>query len=185
MKTTTLLLLAVGLLTACNNNSATAEKKDDSKDVKVAGVSTEEKVDLPYKVESGGNWQAGSKQNLKVALDALRSWETKDFDAMIKNFGDSVELRFDAYEKKVAKAGVKESLSAQRNAYRDVQIVMNDYESVTSPDGKEQWVSLWYKQKFQDMGSKWDSISVMDDIRIKDGKIVVLDEKTRHFAKKN
>lgn len=183
MKRSTLLLLMAGTLIACTNNSTTAEKKDDAKDVKVAGMSTEEKVDLPYKVESNGEWTTGSRQNLKTALGALKSWEQNDLKAAMNYFADSVELKFDGFEKKLPKAEAERTLAAQRNAYRDVTIDMSDYESVVSVNGKEQWVSLWYKEKYQDLGMKWDSVSIMDDIRIKNGKITVLDEKTRHYAK--
>jgi hypothetical protein len=65
-----------------------------------------------------------------------------------------------------------------------MQINMHDFESVKSKDGKEEYVSLWYTQKWQDQKDVWDSMSVMDDMRIENGKIVLLDEKTRKFAKK-
>lgn len=58
---------------------------------------------------------------------------------------------------------------------------MNDYESVISKDKKDEWVTLWYKQITTDKKGKVDSISVVDDIKIENGKITVLDEKSRKF----
>lgn len=185
MKTFTLLVGTAMVLAACNNSSTTAEKKETQTETKVAGMSTEENVRLPYPLEHGGNWLPGSKQNLKIALESLKNWENKDFDASTKDFADTVELRYDGFEKRASKAAAKQTFTAQRNAYRDVKIMMEDYETVKSADGKEEWVSVWYKQKFQDMGSRWDSISVMDDIKMVNGRIALIDEKTRHFAKKN
>ena len=65
-----------------------------------------------------------------------------------------------------------------------MQILMSDFESVRSKDGKTEFVYLWYKQKFQDQNGKWDSISGMDDVKIKNGKIIEIDEKIRLYPKK-
>ena len=62
-----------------------------------------------------------------------------------------------------------------------VKIVMGDYESVISKDKKDEWVTLWYKQIVTDKKGKVDSMSVVNDAKIENGKITVLDEKTRKF----
>ena len=56
---------------------------------------------------------------------------------------------------------------------------MGDWESVISKDKKEEWVTLWYSQTWEDMNGKTDSLAVIDDLRLKDGKIIRLDEYTR------
>lgn len=61
---------------------------------------------------------------------------------------------------------------------------MNDWETVTANNKSEEWVSLWYKEIVHNNDGKIDSVSVMDDIKIENGKIAVLDQKIRHFAKK-
>jgi hypothetical protein len=67
---------------------------------------------------------------------------------------------------------------------KNMSIIMDDFESVISKDRKNEYVSLWYKQKWQDAKGVWDSLSVMDDLKIKDGKIASIDEKIRHYPKK-
>ena len=60
---------------------------------------------------------------------------------------------------------------------------MDDYETVTSKDKKDNWVSLWYTQIMTDKKGNADSVYNMDDLKIDNGKIVVLDQKTRKFPK--
>jgi hypothetical protein len=58
---------------------------------------------------------------------------------------------------------------------------MNDWESVISADKKDEWVTLWYKQIQTDKKGKTDSLGVVDDAKIVNGKIVLLDEKIQHY----
>jgi hypothetical protein len=59
---------------------------------------------------------------------------------------------------------------------------MDDWESVISSDKKSEWVTLWYKQTVTDKKGHIDSMSVVDDAKIVNGKIVVLDEKIQHLG---
>ena len=61
---------------------------------------------------------------------------------------------------------------------------MHDYETVKSKNGKKEYVSMWYNQKWQDAKGTWDSVFCMDDLKIENGKIVSIDEKRRKPAKK-
>ena len=58
---------------------------------------------------------------------------------------------------------------------------MEDFESVKFKDEKEEWVSLWYKEIWEDQKGKKDSVQTMDDLRIENGKIALLNQKVRHF----
>lgn len=58
---------------------------------------------------------------------------------------------------------------------------MDDWESVKLKDGSREYVSLWYKEITTDKKGKTDSVFVMDDLLIKNGKIVSIDQKIRHF----
>ncbi len=60
-----------------------------------------------------------------------------------------------------------------------MEVKMQDWESVISKDKKQEWVTLWYTQKWEDMKGKKDSADIINDINIKNGKIVRLDEYTR------
>jgi hypothetical protein len=61
---------------------------------------------------------------------------------------------------------------------------MEDWESVVSKDKSMEYVSLWYKQYFTDANGKADSIECMDDLRMKNGKIAMINEKIRHYPAK-
>ena len=58
---------------------------------------------------------------------------------------------------------------------------MQDWISVISKDKKSEWVTLWYKEILTDKNGKSDSVNVVDDAKIENGKIVILDEKVQHF----
>ena len=43
---------------------------------------------------------------------------------------------------------------------------------------------MWYKQIWQDSKGKWDSANVVDDFKMKNGKMIILDEKMQRFPAK-
>lgn len=49
------------------------------------------------------------------------------------------------------------------------------------PDKKDTWVTLWYVEKWTDKKGKKDSLYYVDDVLLKNGKILVYNEKIRHF----
>ena len=71
-----------------------------------------------------------------------------------------------------------------RPQYADLTITMSDYESVISADKKEEYVTLWYKQAWKDTKGVADSMVVVDDVKMKDGKVIGLDEKVRRYPAK-
>jgi hypothetical protein len=181
MKRLLALFLAVALF-ACNNSSDN-KTSDETKpgDTKVASIST---TDLAYPLKDWGDWQPGSAENLKLALQAVKDWENGNVEACMTAFADSIQLSFDGFEGKFTKDSVQKMFTGDRGKMKTLKIDMEDYETVKSKDGAREYVSLWYLQKWEDDKGKWDSVFCMDDIRIKDGKIVSIDEKVRHFEKK-
>ena len=61
---------------------------------------------------------------------------------------------------------------------------MHDFESVISKDKKDEYVTMWYVQTTTDKKGKVDSVAVINDLKISNGKIVTLDEAIRHFKPK-
>ncbi len=49
------------------------------------------------------------------------------------------------------------------------------------PDSKQSSVRLWYMEKWTDKKGKKDSLYYTDDVLLKDGKILMYDEKIRHY----
>jgi hypothetical protein len=140
--------------------------------------------DLAYPIKDWGDWQRGSMDNLKIALQSLKDWENGNVDAALANFADSVKLSFDAMEGTFSKDSIRSMFNQDRKMTKAMKIDMDDYETVKSKDGKAEYVSLWYTQKWQDQKGNWDSVVNMDDMKFINGKIASIDEKSRHFPKK-
>ncbi|MEO7308447.1 MAG: hypothetical protein ABIR78_09310 [Ferruginibacter sp.] len=136
-------------------------------------------LDEPYK-----DWQPGDKQHAVTVMKSLKAFETGDVDGAVAAFGDSVDVRFDYYHAKLSNDSLKKFLVQQRAAYTSMTIKMGDWESVVSSDKKTEYVTLWYKQIWTDTKGKTDSLAVIDDAKMVNGKIVELDEKIQHFPAK-
>jgi len=166
-----LVTLAIG----CNNN--TESKKDDS----MVMASSSEKIDYAYMPadHQPDNWDRGDQKNVALVLNSLKAWADGKIDESLNYFADSVAVAWDGFDGKVSKDTLRQWFKYDGT----MQIRMEDYESVTSKDKKDNWVSLWYTQIATDKNGKVDSVFNMDDLKIDNGKIVVLDQKTRKFPK--
>ncbi|MBY0479399.1 MAG: hypothetical protein K2Q24_17260 [Chitinophagaceae bacterium] len=162
--------------TACNNNPASNAATD-------AVTAPEEKIDFAYLPMNNppDNWEMGNLKNAALVLKSLKAYETGDIEGSLAPFADSVWWSFDYVDQKFSKDSLRAMFTEAWKNTASVKIVMNDYESVISKDKKDEWVTLWYKQITTDKKGKVDSISVVDDIKIENGKITVLDEKSRKF----
>jgi len=163
------------LAISCNNK--TESKSGDSN-----MASSSEKVEYAYLPmdHQPDNWDRGDQKNVAIVLNSLKAWADGNIDECLKYFGDSVNIAWDGVDKKVS----KDTLRAWFKHDYTVQIKMDDYESVTSKDKKNNWVSLWYNEIHTDKNGNVDSVFNMDDLKVDNGKIVVLDQKTRKFPKK-
>ena len=175
MKKLRLLFFTAIAFVSCNN--AGTETKEAAKD---STASTPAKVmNYPYTIDHPDNWDMGNPENTMVALSALKAFSSGDVAGGMKYFGDSAQVQFDGLDKTMSNDSLKSMFTAWRNGYKSIDVKMNDWESVISKDKKEEWVTLWYRQKWEDMKDKKDSADFIDDLKIKDGKIIRLDEYTR------
>jgi hypothetical protein len=170
---------------ACNNNGGKSETgvSDSTKpaDTKMADVKAE-KPDYPYTLEKPyQNWQPGDQQHVVTVMKFLKALETKNLTECASYFGDTADIRLDYYHKKLPHDSIPALLDFSWSDVASVSISMGDWESVISSDKKEEWVTLWYKQKWVDKKGKTDSLSVINDAKIVNGKIVVFDEKIQHY----
>jgi hypothetical protein len=55
------------------------------------------------------------------------------------------------------------------------------WETVYYPDQKDTWVTVWCKEKMTDKKGKMDSVYLVDDILMKDGKIDAIMESQRMY----
>jgi hypothetical protein len=177
-----LFLICLGLiLGSCNN-----EKNDNkaSEPIKVEGVPLAE-VKLPFQLEKPyRDWQMGSNENVAAAMGALKNFVDKDFTAMAAIIGDSLEVRFDYLHAKMNHDSAVKFFVSSRPMFNDLTINMYDYESVISADKKDEWVTMWYKQKWTNEKGVADSMAVINDCKMKDGKLIELTEHIQHFPVK-
>ncbi len=174
------IIVCASLFTACNNST-------DSKETKEAATepASTEKIDYAY-LPSGhapDNWDMGDQKNIAIVLKSLKAFETGNIEESLAGFADSVWWSSDNMDQKVSKDSLRAFFTEGWKNMASVKIVMNDYESVISKDKKDEWVTLWYKQIVTDKKGNVDSMQVVNDAKIENGKITVLDETTRKFPK--
>lgn len=165
-------LLAIG----CNNKTESAASTDTT-------TTTTEKIDYAYLPEKHqpDNWDRGDQKNVALVLKSLKAFETGNVDEALGAFADTVHWSADYIDQKISKDSMRVMLSDAWKNMSGVKIIMSDYEAVISKDKKEEWVTLWYKQIVTDKSGKVDSMAVVDDAKIENGKITELDEKTRKY----
>ncbi|MBL0357692.1 MAG: hypothetical protein IPP72_12780 [Chitinophagaceae bacterium] len=177
-----LIISCVALLAACNNAATTDAAKTDSTGAAAAPAEKKTLPDMPYTLaQPYQHWQIGDPQHAVTVMKGLKGYETGDIAACAASFGDSVSLRFDNYRARLSNDSLKAMFTHDRADIASMRVEMSDWESVISADKKEEWVTLWYKEVKTDKKGKTDSVSVVDDCKIENGKIVVLDEKIQHF----
>jgi hypothetical protein len=158
---------------SCNNPAGKDTPKTDS-----AGGA---KPVYAYTISKPDNWETGSSQNTAIALNALKAFEKSNIDESLTYFADTVKWRTDFMEGKFSKDTVKAMFTKARGDMAAIKIDMRDYESVISKDKKDEYVTLWYMQTTTDKKGKTDSMAVINDMKIVNGKITELDEAFRHF----
>lgn len=173
-------MLFVGglLFTACNNpNSSSNEATMDT----TAKVATTQNMNYPYTIDHPDYWEKGSQQNTMNALKALKAWENRNIDESLKYFADSIHIQFDGLDKMVPNDTLKAMFTQAAATSKKWSIKMQDWESVISNDQKEEYVTLWYRQYSENMKGVKDSTDIVNDLKMKDGKIISLDEYTRRL----
>lgn len=166
--------LSFALITA--GFSACTEKTTDKKEAPAAAASAE---NYPYTIQHPDNWEVGNTANTMTSLKCLKAWEEGKMDESMKYFADSVRVQFDGLDKKMSNDSLKAMFTGGWNTYKTVKIKMEDWESVISKDKTEEWTTLWYTQSWETKEGVKDSISVINDLQIKGGKVVRLSEHTR------
>ncbi len=165
----------VGMAFSCNNHGTVST--DAMKDS--AATTTAMKMNYPYTIEHPDNWEIGSTANTLIALNALKAWEEGKMDESLKYFGDSILVKFDGIDKKMPNDSLKAFFTGGWNSYKTVKEKMTDWESVVSKNKSEEWVTLWYTQSWETKEGVKDSSAIINDMQLKQGKIIRIDEYTR------
>ena len=180
MKKFLLIACAASLLMGCNDKTGSSSSSG-SDSSKVANSGSGDLVypytlDHPYR-----DWQPGDQKHAITVMASLKAFENNDLPNCFTAFGDSVEIAIDGYRDKMSHDSLTKFFTQQRAGYKTMKVKMQDWESVIAKDKKDEWVTLWYKEFWTDKTGKADSLDVIDDAKMVNGKIVLLDEKIQHY----
>ena len=135
----------------------------------------------PYTIKHPDYWMIDtSHTNTMVALTALKSFETMDTATIKKCFTDSIDFKHDGGEFKGTVSQFAKMAADMAATMKNMKIDMKDWEAVVSTDKKEEWVTLWYTQKWTGAKGVTDSIELVNDMQFKNGKIIKLNEYIRN-----
>lgn len=174
MKKIVFIVLPMGILMACNQAN---EKKEEKAEPAA-------KPTYAYTIEKPDNWEIGSTKNTEIALATLKAFENNKLDESLQGFADTVHWRTDFMDGKFPKDSMKAMFTHLWSQMSALKIDMKDFESVISKDKKDEYVTLWYVQTTTDKNGKTDSVALVNDLKMVNGKIVSLDEAIRHFPVK-
>jgi hypothetical protein len=139
--------------------------------------------DYPYQIKDPDNWIIDTTHtNTLTALQVLKAFETMDTTIIKKHTADSVTFNYDGGIFKGTSSQFAASAYEMAKTMKDLKLKVTDWESVTGKTQKEDWVTVWYLQYWTDNKGKADSVQLVNDFQFKGGKIVQLDEYTRHFT---
>ena len=174
MKKTLVWIMPLAFMIGCESSK---EKKEEA-------ATPASKPNYAYTVEKPDNWDIGSTKNTEVSLAALKAFENNKIDECLQYLADTVRWRTDYLEGNFPKDSLKSQFINAWNQMASLKINMHDFESVISKDKKDEYVTMWYVQTMTDKKGKIDSMAVINDVKISNGKIVGLDEAYRHFPVK-
>jgi len=179
-----LFIASIAFLSSCNN----AERTGTTNDSASAATTVADKKqipDMPYKLSKPyKNWQPGDQQHALTVMSSLKAWENGDIAKSMEAFGDSIQINFDNWVGKYSKDSLAKQFTAYRSTLASAKIEMEDWESVISEDKSTEYVTLWYKQTITDKKGKTDSVAVVNDARIVNGKVAELSETLRRYPVK-
>jgi hypothetical protein len=185
MKQTIVIFCLAIAIASCNNAAPSKTGTDSTATTTTTAAAVATEVVLPFKLEQPyKNWQMGSNENVAVVMKALKAYVDKDFATLTSLTGDSLDVTFDYFHSKMSRDSATKFFTGGRAMYNDLVVTMNDYESVISADKKDEWVTIWYKETWKDNKGVADSASNINDIKLKDGKMIILNEMVSHYPKK-
>jgi hypothetical protein len=172
MKSSLLLIaLLCALFVGCKSNTANNQPKTDSAT----------KLDFPFKPRYDIHWEKGDEKNALIVLNCLKKYIAGDVKGAAENFADTVSFIGDNFYFNGKRDSLVNILAQVRGDMVTVTKEFDSWMTTYYPDKKDTWVTLWYVEKWTDKKGKKDSLYYVDDVLLKNGKILVYDEKIRHF----
>jgi hypothetical protein len=127
------------------------------------------------------NWQPGDEKNAVIVLNSLKKYVDGDIKGCVAAFADTAEFVADKFRFRGSRDSLETVIAAMRGASAAISKNFDTWITVYYPDLDDTWVTLWYTEKMTDKKGKMDSIYYVDDVLLKNGKIILYDEKQRLF----
>jgi hypothetical protein len=171
------IFILVLFLVSCNNSetSTAIESKADS---------SKTAITYAYTPKEMPNWEMGNPEHVAFVLNALKKYETGKVDELKDYFSDSMFVSDDGFEFSGTRDSLINLFKKDWEKTASISIEMHDWEAVHGKENKEDWVTLWYKSTLKGKDGKSDSAMYVDDLKIVDGKIRVIDSKKRRYPAK-
>jgi uncharacterized protein YcfL len=164
---------------ACNSPTDTTTDNN-----KTADSSTTSNTKFPFTKQKGLDWEINKDDaNTLTVLNVLKAMESKDYEAIGKTTADSIKSNIDGLKFNGTKAQMIEANKQFFATLKNIRIVPQDWISVVNKDKSQEWVRVWYTQYWEDMKGTRDSLNVLNDIQLKQGKITQWNEYIQHFPK--
>ncbi|HSZ87136.1 MAG TPA: hypothetical protein VK787_13980 [Puia sp.] len=174
MKQHLLLIFLCVAFFSCN----TEAKKDE---VKTDSAAPKEALIYPFIPKYSINWQQGDEKNAVIALTAFKKYLDGDVKGCFDSFADSIEFIADKFYYKGKKDSLMAMMVPMRASLSSASAVVDTWLTAYYPEKKDTWVTVWSTETWTDKKGKTDSAYLVDDIQMKDGKILQIDEKQRLF----
>jgi hypothetical protein len=171
MKQSLILVILCIALFSCKSKTADEQAKTDSPT----------KIDYPFTPRYSINWQPGDPKNALIVLNCLKKYVAGDLKGAFENFADTVTFWGDQFYFKGKKDSLMKIFTPTRESFATLSKDFDTWATIYYSDKKETWVTLWYTERWTDKKGKKDSLVYVDDVLLRNGKILEYDEKMRRF----
>lgn len=178
MKKIHLLLLAPLLMVACLIVACQIKPTAEA-----ATIQADTTLKLPYSLKKQRTWEMNpDPRTLEAALNAVKAFENNDTTALKGLIADSVHVYYEGGEFNGKRSEFLKAIKEEMDLRKNVQIEMEEWQSIIDKNKNEEWVSMWYKQKWEDANGDPDSLQVYNDVQLKYGKIIKWVDYSRHYT---
>jgi len=140
-----------------------------------------EKLNYPFTPKYSINWQPGDEKNALIVLNCLKKYVAGDLKGTFENFADTVTFLGDQFYFHGKKDSLTKIFTGIRGDFATISKDFDSWMTTYYPDKKDTWVTLWYTERWTDKKGKKDSLYYVDDVLMRNGKILEYDEKMRRF----
>jgi len=173
MKKLCLFIWAVLLLHACQTPPA-----------KNTAINLKDTVNYAYQIKQSNQWLINNnRHNVFIVMNVLKAYEHGDTASLNKYLADSITIYYDGGIYKGARHEFMYAIKERVKFLKGLKIKLKDWESVISRDRQQERVNTWYTLYYKTTEGKADSVDVLDEARLKDGKITVWYDYSRKYRK--